>query len=132
MPPSRPAAEIAAVFAGGFAGAVARAVVADAWAADPGRWPWATFVVNLTGAFLLGWWLTGMEVRGEMPVLRRGFLATGVCGALTTFSTLQLEVLQMLDDGAVLRAVAYVAASVMAGLAAVAAGTRVRIGGRAA
>jgi CrcB protein len=116
--------ELAAIFAGGFVGAVARAAVADAWAPTPGHWPWATFAVNVAGAFLLGWWITRLEERDPVPVLARGFLGPGVCGALTTFSTLQLELLEMLDDGALGLAAGYAAASVLAGFLAVAAATR--------
>ena len=81
--------ELTAVFIGGIAGALARAGVADALAHDPGRWPWGTLIVNVAGAFVLGW----VAARGY----RRGLLGQGFCGALTTFSTFQLELLQMLD-----------------------------------
>jgi fluoride ion exporter CrcB/FEX len=54
---------------------------------------------------------------------RRPFLGTGVCGALTTFSTVQIEVLDMLDHGTVGLAAGYVAASIGAGFLAVAAAT---------
>jgi CrcB protein len=69
-------------------------------------------VVNVAGAFLLGLVVAGGGVRGAL-------LGPGFCGALTTFSTLQLEVLQMLDDGRVALAVAYLAASLVVGLGAV-------------
>src|SRR5215216_3803800 len=46
--------ELAAVFAGGVAGAMARAGVLEALPHDPGRWPWATLLVNVAGAFVLG------------------------------------------------------------------------------
>ena len=51
------ARELAAIFAGGFLGAVARAELAEALPHDPGAWPWATFVVNVAGAFLLGYFV---------------------------------------------------------------------------
>jgi fluoride ion exporter CrcB/FEX len=47
--------ELAAIFAGGFVGAVARAELVTALPAQPGRWPWATFIVNIAGAFLVGY-----------------------------------------------------------------------------
>ena len=53
---------LAAVFAGGAAGAIARAVVAEALPHDPGTWPWATFLVNVAGAFALGLVITREHV----------------------------------------------------------------------
>jgi CrcB protein len=111
--------ELAAIFAGGFAGAIARAELAEALPADPGQWPWATFVVNVAGAFLLGYAVTRLQERLPLSAYRRPFVGTGVCGALTTFSTLQLELLRL--PGGL--AVAYAAASLFAGLLAVAAAT---------
>jgi CrcB protein len=107
--------ELAAVFAGGVAGAIARAGVAEALPAAPGQWPWATFLVNVAGAFVLGL-VIARGVRGY----RRELLGAGFCGALTTFSTLQLELLGMLDAGRVALALAYALASIAAGLAAAA------------
>jgi CrcB protein len=111
--------ELAAIFAGGFAGAIARAVLADALPAGPGEWPWATFTVNLAGAFLLGYAVTRLQERLPLSAYRRPFVGTGMCGALTTFSTLQLELLRMPAG----LAVAYASASIAAGFVAVAAGT---------
>jgi CrcB protein len=68
----------------------------------------------VAGAFVLGVAVTHVSVGP-----RRSALGAGFCGALTTFSTLQLELLDMLDDGHVLRACAYAAATIAAGLLAV-------------
>jgi fluoride exporter len=105
--------DLAAVFAGGTAGALARAGVAEALPHDPGHWPWATLLVNVAGACLLGFVLAGSD-RGY----RRPLLGAGFCGALTTFSALQLELLQMLDAGHAGLALLYAAVSVTAGLVA--------------
>jgi CrcB protein len=110
---------LAAIFAGGFAGAIARVALAEQWPADAGAWPWATFAANIAGALILGWVATRVA-----PSPRRSLLATGFCGALTTFSTMQLELLQMLDADHLALAAGYAAASVAAGLAAVALSTR--------
>jgi CrcB protein len=110
--------ELSAVFVGGAAGALARAGIAEAWPLHAAQWPWATFAVNVAGAALLGWVVAG-------PRYHR-LLGTGFCGALTTFSALQLELLQMLDARRFARARAYVAASIAVGLVAVHAGSRVR------
>ena len=88
--------ELAAIFAGGFVGAVARAELAEALP-PPGAWPWATFIVNIAGAFLLGYFTTRLQERLPLSAYRRPLLGTGFCGALTTFSTMQLELLRMLD-----------------------------------
>ncbi|HEX4033490.1 MAG TPA: fluoride efflux transporter CrcB [Solirubrobacteraceae bacterium] len=111
--------EIVAIFAGGFTGALARAELAVAITHDPGRWPWATFIVNIAGAFMLGYFTTRLQERLPLSAYRRPLLGTGFCGALTTFSTMQIEILEMLDAGRVGLALGYAAASIMAGFAAV-------------
>jgi CrcB protein len=111
-----------AVFAGGCAGTLARAGLAEGVAQNAGSWPWATFAANVAGAFLMGVFVTRIAAH---DTLARPLLTTGFCGALTTFSTLQIELLDMLDRGDVALAIAYAAASVVAGLAAVTLGTRV-------
>ncbi|MEA2245973.1 MAG: fluoride exporter [Solirubrobacteraceae bacterium] len=115
--------ELTAIFAGGFIGAVARAGVAELLPADPGSWPWPTFAVNIVGAFLLGLFVTRLQERLPLSAYRRPFLGTGVCGALTTFSTMQLELLQMIDAARYGMAAAYAAVSVATGFLAVAAAT---------
>ena len=115
--------EFAAIFAGGFVGAVARAELAQGLSADPGRWPWATFAVNLAGAFALGYFTTRLQERLPLSAYRRPFLGTGFCGALTTFSTMQLELLDMLDAHRAGLAALYAAASIGCGFLAVALST---------
>ncbi len=111
--------ELAAIFAGGVLGAIARAELVQAFPTATGDWPWATFAVNVVGAFLLGYLSTRLQERLPVSSYRRPFLGTGVCGALTTFSTMQVELLAMLDRGRVLTAAAYAAGSLLAGLLAV-------------
>jgi CrcB protein len=114
--------ELVAVFAGGFLGAVARAGLAEALPHDPGQWPWATFIVNIVGAFALGYFTTRLQERLPLSSYRRPFLGTGVCGGLTTFSTMQLELLTMIEANVTL-ALAYAAASVAGGFLAIAVAT---------
>ncbi|TSD94244.1 fluoride efflux transporter CrcB [Skermania sp. ID1734] len=111
--------ELAAIFVGGAVGSVARAALGQLAATDPGKWPWPTFAVNIVGAFLLGYFTTRLLERLPLSSYRRPFLGTGVCGGLTTFSTMQVETLRMLQHGHYGLAVGYTAASVVAGLAAV-------------
>jgi CrcB protein len=93
------------------AGTLARAGVVEAWPPHAGHWPWATFAVNVAGSALLGW-VAGGERHHRL-------LGAGFCGALTTFSTFQLELLHMLDADRVGLALLYAAASIAAGLLAV-------------
>jgi CrcB protein len=111
--------EVAAVFAGGFAGALARLGLVEALPHGPLEWPWPTFIANLLGAFALGYFATRLQERLPLSAYRRPLLGTGFCGALTTFSTMQLEIYDMLDGGAVGLAVAYTATSIVAGFALV-------------
>jgi fluoride exporter len=111
--------ELAAIFAGGFVGAIARAALAQSLVTGPDQWPWATFIVNMLGAALLGYFVTRLQERLPPSLYRRAFLATGVCGALTTFSTVMIELAQMLEGGRMGLAIAYAAASLAGGFAAV-------------
>lgn len=90
-------AELSAIACGGALGSLARVGLAQALPVSPGRWPWATFIANMIGAALLGYFVTRLQERLPISTLRRPLLATGLCGALTTFSTLQLELLRMVD-----------------------------------
>lgn len=108
--------ELAAVFAGGALGALARALLEDALPHAPGAWPWATFTVNVAGALLLGYAVTRLQERLPLSAYRRPFLGTGVCGGLTTFSTMQVELVKMLEHHHYGLAVGYTAASIAAGL----------------
>lgn len=115
--------ELAAIFLGGVIGALARLGLVEALAPTPGQWPWATFTANVLGALALGYFTTRLQERLPLSAYRRPFLGTGLCGALTTFSTMQLELLEMLDHGNGALAAGYAAASVTAGFLAVAATT---------
>jgi fluoride exporter len=111
--------QLAAIFAGGAVGALGRAGLVQWNPPQPGHWPWVTFGVNVAGAFLLGYFATRLQERLPLSAYKRPLLGTGLCGALTTFSTVQLELVRMLDRGAIGLAVGYASASVVAGFAAV-------------
>ena len=110
---------MAAVFAGGAAGTVARALLGVVFPAPAGHWPWPTFAVNIVGAFLLGYFTTRLQERLPLSSYRRPALGTGLCGGLTTFSTMQVEIVKMLDAHHFALALGYAAASLAAGYAAV-------------
>src|SRR3954467_817787 len=111
--------ELAAIFTGGAVGALGRAALVEWLPPHAGRWPWITFAVNLAGAFLLGYFATRLQERLPLSAYRRPLLGTGFCGALTTFSTMQLELLRMLDAHRYGLASGYAAASVVLGYACV-------------
>src|SRR5262245_2148950 len=105
-----------AIFAGGVIGALARVGLAEAFPHGAGGWPWATFTVNMVGALLLGYFVASLRDHPEESVAHP-FLTTGICGTLTTFSTLQLELFKMIDGGHLGLAGAYIAATLAAGYA---------------
>lgn len=121
MPPDRRHV-LAAVFVGGAIGTLVRAALSTELHHDVGRWPWATLIVNIVGSLLLGWWSTRLPRSTDVDPRWKPLLTTGICGGLTTFSTLQLELVQMLDRDDVGLAAAYLAATLATGLAAVVVG----------
>ncbi|MCM2413073.1 MULTISPECIES: fluoride efflux transporter CrcB [unclassified Streptomyces] len=80
--------------------------------------PWGTFTVNVTGCLVLGL-LTGAAAAGAASSHVQLLLGTGLCGALTTYSTFSYETLRLAESGARFQAAANVVASVLAGLGAV-------------
>ena len=110
--------ELAAVFAGGALGSLARAGLSTLLVPNPAAWPWPTFTVNIVGAFLLGYFVTRLLERLPVSSYRRPLLGTGICGGLTTFSTMQVETVKMLEHQHYVLAVGYTAVSIAAGLLA--------------
>lgn len=106
--------------AGGL-GSLARYAVGAAVSSPTQRWPWATLLVNLVGAALIGAVVAVCAARPDGARLRV-YLATGFLGGFTTFSSLALETVTLLQRRAYLSATGYVAATVVVGVAACAAG----------
>lgn len=107
--------ELGAIALGGAVGALIRVGLSQAFPPTPGGWPWVTFAINLLGTFALGFLVTYLQRHRPLSTLHHPLLATGLCGTFTTFSTMQLEVLRMIDrhhDGL---ALTYVASSVAGG-----------------
>ena len=114
-----------AVAFGGLIGAPARNIV-DTWVTDrvAGDLPWGTAVVNVTGSVVLGV-VTGLLLHHHVGPVPRALLATGFCGAYTTFSTFTFETMELLEDGRLAEAAINAFGSLAVGLAAATAGLAV-------
>ncbi|MFW6692761.1 fluoride efflux transporter CrcB [Streptomyces sp. MAR4 CNX-425] len=106
------------VIAGGMAGAPLRYVADRAVQLRLGSaFPWGTLAVNVAGCLILGT-LTGATLAGAAPESVQMLLGTGLCGALTTYSTLSYETLRLAETARGRAAAAYVGVSLAAGLGA--------------
>jgi CrcB protein len=115
-------AVVLAVASGGALGALARYGLE--LGGDVGRdaFPWPTLGINLSGAFLLGLVYTLLAERVRPTPYLRAFLAIGLLGAYTTFSTWTVETVLLVRDGEVWMAAAYAVVTVLGGLVAVVGG----------
>jgi len=110
------------VMAGGALGSAGRYLTGRATISLLGPdWPWGTLIVNLLGGLLMGL-LVGVLARVSAPEGWRLFVAIGVLGGFTTFSSFSLDTVSMIERGALLPAFGYVAVSVIGSVAALFAG----------
>jgi CrcB protein len=118
---------VAAIAVGGALGALSRYEVAVTWPVDSGHFPVSTFLINTTGAFLLGLILTVSveRERTQVPIWRyvRLFACVGFLGSWTTMSTVAVEADTLVRGAAFGLALAYLAATISAGIAAAVMGT---------
>jgi CrcB protein len=114
---------------GGALGALARWGLAESLPHSPGAWPWSTLLVNLVGCLLIGALLAVLLARYPQSPWLRPFLAVGVLGGFTTYSTFAVDVVRLTGAGHPVLAAAYVLTSVLGGVLAVVVGLLV---GRAA
>lgn len=123
---------LALVFLGGMAGAPLRYAIGLALPAGTDRFPWATFLVNVSGAFALGVLLEALARTGPDAGRRRAArlgLGTGLLGAFTTYSALAMEVTLLARADRTGLAIGYAGVSLVAGLVAAAAGIGAATGG---
>jgi fluoride exporter len=108
---------ILAVGLGGVIGANVRWRISE-WSIE--RWgaefPWGTLIANLAGSFLLGFYLALFVERFRGRLITRLFIATGIFGSSTTFSTFVYEVVRLAEDGRVATAAVYIGVSLLLGL----------------
>lgn len=109
---------LAAVGSGGFLGALGRYELGLTWPTAAGHFPWTTFTINVSGAFVLGLVLTLLLERFGPTRFVRPFFCVGVLGAWTTMSTFAVESDLLVKDGRAATAVVYVLATVVVGVAA--------------
>lgn len=110
--------EVSAVFAGGALGTLLRGALSEAFPHSATTWPWPTFAVNIVAAFLLGYFVTRLQERLPLSSYRRPLLGTGLCGGLSTFSTMQVELVKMINAHAYRLALVYAVVSIVVGFAA--------------
>lgn len=109
---------LVSIAVGGFLGALARYGVATAWPVRSGAFPWTTFFVNTSGAFAIGVILTLILERLPPNRILRPLTCVGFLGAWTTMSTLVTESAVLIKDDHTGIALAYMAATLGAGLVA--------------
>lgn len=128
MDPARPGTApfpwrtVTAVAAGGILGAVGRYALASAMQSRSGQFPWTTFLVNITGAALLGLLLIAITESLPDDHVARPFACTGIIGAYTTFSGYMIDADLLVRGHHYATAATYLASSLGAGMAAVWAG----------
>ncbi|WP_405995211.1 fluoride efflux transporter CrcB [Streptomyces sp. NBC_00986] len=110
---------VAVVALGGAIGAVARYAASLWWPAASGGFPWTTFGINVVGCSVIGVFMVVITDVWAAHRLVRPFFGTGVLGGFTTFSTYAVDIQKLVDAGHPRTALAYLAATLLAALAAV-------------
>jgi fluoride exporter len=118
------AALLAVIALGGVLGAEGRYAVARLLDSPAGGWPWDTWLVNVTGSFLIGVLMAVLAGMRRPSRLLRPFLGVGVLGGFTTFSTAMVEVPGLLAAGRPGLALLYLAGTALTALLATALGVR--------
>ncbi len=127
--PTRPAflqpGLLALVMVGGAVGTAARWQLSQAFPAEPGQWPWATFTINVVGSLLLGLLLETLLRSSPDSGWRRGIrvgIGTGLLGGFTTYSTFIVETDRLIATGHPWVGATYAVVSILVGVLAALAG----------
>ncbi|GAA3118333.1 CrcB family protein [Streptosporangium carneum] len=115
---------LAADATGGAAGAGARYGAALLWPTEPDAFPWTTLGVNVSGCLAIGILLVTLTEAWTAPAWVRPFLATGVLGGFTTFSTYCVDIERLVSGGRPEVGLGYLAVTALAALTAVTVGAR--------
>ena len=109
---------IVVIAIGGALGTPARYAVSRVIPVAKDGFPWATFATNVSGALVIGLFLTVLAARYPPSRYARAFFAVGILGSFTTFSTMSVETVDLVKDHHAALGIGYLGASVAAGLAA--------------
>ena len=112
-----PWAVLGVISLGGTLGATARYALGRAYPQDPTGFPWTTFIINVSGCLLLGALMVLVTEVWPRQRLVRPFFGVGVLGGFTTFSTYIGESVRLIDAGAAVTALEYLAGTVVAAMA---------------
>lgn len=114
---------IISIAIGGMLGAVLRFWTGVILFSQVSSFPWPTLIVNVTGSFLLGWFVEygSKQLKNKRVILG---IQTGFLGSFTTFSTFSVELVHLVDGGRITLAAVYFTASLLLGLAAAALGMK--------
>jgi CrcB protein len=115
-------ATLLAIALGGALGTVARFLLDSTYTQAAGHFPTVTLVINLTGSLAIGFLIPLVEAAAPRAPLARPFLVVGLLGGWTTYSTFAVAAITLLQHGHTATSLAYLAATVVGGLALVVVG----------
>ena len=113
---------LGAIAAGGIIGALARYQIGRSWPTPTGGFPTATLCINLLGCLVIGAFMVLITEVFTPHRLLRPFVATGVLGGFTTFSTYAVDIQTLISSGRASTALAYLAATAVGAVVAVTVG----------
>jgi fluoride exporter len=116
---------LGAIAAGGVIGSEARYGLDRAIPHQPGTWPWATLIINISGSLLIGALMAALARSARPPRVTRTFLGVGILGGFTTFSTYAVDLRELLAHHHPGAAAAYLLVTLVAGILAAAIGLTV-------